>query len=47
MQEAVRVGANGTPAIFINGVDLPGGAVPYATVAAAIDKALERAPKSN
>jgi protein-disulfide isomerase len=46
--EGSRVGVTGTPAIFINGALVPGGAVPYATVAAAIDKELARTPpKSN
>ncbi len=47
MQEGTRVGVTGTPAIFVNGVELPGGAVPYSTVAAAIEKELSRAPKTN
>ena len=42
MQEGTRVGITGTPAVFINGVEVPGGAVPYATLAAAIERELER-----
>jgi protein-disulfide isomerase len=41
--EGARLGVNGTPAIFVNGIELRGGAVPYAAVAAAIDKELSRA----
>jgi protein-disulfide isomerase len=44
MQEAVRSGATGTPAIYVNGVEVPGGAVPYSTVAAAIERELARVP---
>ena len=47
MQEAVRAGATGTPAIYVNGVEVPGGAVPYSTIAAAIEKELARVPKGN
>jgi protein-disulfide isomerase len=36
-------GINGTPALFVNGVNVPGGAVPYEVVAAAIDRELRRA----
>jgi len=42
MREGNRIGINGTPAVFINGVELKGGAVPFETVAKAIDKELER-----
>ncbi len=35
-------GINGTPALFVNGVNVPGGAVPYEVVAAAIDRELRR-----
>jgi predicted DsbA family dithiol-disulfide isomerase len=41
MAEGNRIGINGTPAVFINGVELKGGAVPFETVVAAIDKELE------
>jgi protein-disulfide isomerase len=47
MQEAVRAGATGTPAIYVNGVEVPGGAVPYNTIAAAIERELARVPKAN
>ncbi len=40
---AGRVGANGTPALFVNGIPIEGGAVPYETVARAIDAELARA----
>ena len=42
-REGQRAGVNGTPAVFINGVLLPGGSVPYSTVEAAIQDELSRA----
>jgi protein-disulfide isomerase len=42
MAEAQRVGVNGTPAAFVNGIELKGGSVPYDVVAAAIQKELRR-----
>lgn len=36
-------GVSGTPALFVNGVPIPGGAVEYEVVAEALDEALERA----
>jgi len=42
MREGSRIGINGTPAVFINGIELKGGAVAYDVVAAAIDKELAR-----
>ncbi|UCF20671.1 MAG: thioredoxin domain-containing protein [Gemmatimonadota bacterium] len=42
LQEGAAVGVDGTPAIFVNGVPVPGGAVPYATLAAYIDAELAR-----
>ncbi|HSQ03868.1 MAG TPA: thioredoxin domain-containing protein, partial [Burkholderiales bacterium] len=42
-KEAVRSGVTGTPAVFVNGVVIDGGAVPFEVVAAAIDKELQRA----
>ena len=38
-----RVGINGTPAIFINGILVPGGAVPFSTLEARIQQELQRA----
>jgi protein-disulfide isomerase len=38
----IAVGVDGTPAIFINGRPLPGGAVPFEMVAELIDDELER-----
>lgn len=38
----IAVGVDGTPAIFVNGRPLPGGAVPYEMVAELIDEELER-----
>ncbi|MCH7825451.1 MAG: thioredoxin domain-containing protein [Acidobacteria bacterium] len=40
--DGAAVGVNGTPAIFINGRPLPGGAVPFETLAEMIDDELER-----
>lgn len=42
LSEGEKVGVNGTPAVFINGVLLPGGSVPYSTVEAAIQQELAR-----
>jgi protein-disulfide isomerase len=42
LQEAARIGVTGTPALFINGVQLEGGAVPFETAASAIRKELAR-----
>jgi predicted DsbA family dithiol-disulfide isomerase len=42
LQEASRIGVTGTPALFINGVQLEGGAVPFETAASAIRKELAR-----
>jgi protein-disulfide isomerase len=44
-REGQRAGVTGTPAIFINGVQLPGGSVPYSTVEAAIQEELGRAKR--
>lgn len=43
MAEGDRLGVEGTPALFVNGVPLPGGALPYEVVAEVLDKALRRA----
>ena len=40
--EGSRVGVTGTPAIFVNGVPLPGGAVPYDVIEKAIRDELRR-----
>jgi protein-disulfide isomerase len=42
LKEGQRAGVNGTPALFVNGVPIPGGAVPYETVVQAIEKELGR-----
>ncbi len=42
MREADRLGLNGTPFVFINGVQVPGGAAPYDVIATMIDQELER-----
>lgn len=42
MEEGTAVGVTGTPALFVNGILVPGGAVPYDTVAEYIDEELER-----
>jgi len=41
MREGDRVGVTGTPALFVNGISIDGGAVPFETVAKAIDKELK------
>ena len=41
-KEGQKVGINGTPAMFINGTYVEGGAVPYTTIASLIDKELAR-----
>lgn len=46
MIEGNRYGITGTPAVFVNGIHLEGGAVPYETVAEVIKKELERVGKS-
>lgn len=43
MREGDRVGIEGTPALFVNGIPLPGGAAPYEVIAEVIDRELERA----
>lgn len=41
-RDGQRIGVNGTPAIFINGVLVDGGSVPYSTLEAKIQKELQR-----
>ena len=43
IRQATSLGLTGTPAIFVNGIQVPGGAVPFETVAAVIDRELRRA----
>jgi len=43
MREASSLGVDGTPAVFVNGIPLPGGAVPYQTAVEIIDEELRRA----
>jgi protein-disulfide isomerase len=40
--EGARSGITGTPAIFVNGIEVPGGAVPLETVAAAIQHEIDQ-----
>jgi protein-disulfide isomerase len=41
--EGNRVGVKGTPALYVNGIPIPGGNAPYAVIARLIDEELERA----
>ena len=43
VREGTRVGVNGTPALFVNGVSIEGGAVPFEVLKKAIDKELAAA----
>ena len=45
MTEGRAAGVNGTPALFVNGMSVPGGAAGYDVVAKMIDAELERASK--
>ena len=45
-QEGSKTGSAGTPAVFVNGVEVKGGAVPFETVRAAIQRELTRANQS-
>jgi protein-disulfide isomerase len=47
MREGSRAGVNGTPAIFVNGQEVPGGAVPYETISNVIQREIDRASKGN
>lgn len=40
--EGNRVGVEGTPAVYINGIPVPRGAAPYSVIAGMIDEELER-----
>jgi protein-disulfide isomerase len=40
LAEGLRIGVTGTPAVYINGIQLEGGAVPYETLAKAIRREL-------
>jgi protein-disulfide isomerase len=42
MEAGKSAGVRGTPALFVNGISVPGGAVPYERLAAAIDDELMR-----
>ena len=42
MQAATRLGVDGTPAVFVNGMPVGGGAVGFEALAEIIDKELER-----
>jgi len=46
-KEGNRLGVDGTPAFFLNGVPLPGGAVPYDVAAKAIQEAIDRAERQS
>jgi protein-disulfide isomerase len=46
INEGTRLGVTGTPAIFVNGIEIRGGAVPFETVASVIDKEFARAGSS-
>lgn len=42
LREGQLLGVDGTPALFVNGIRVPGGAVPYDVIARVIDEELER-----
>ena len=42
VNDGARAGVAGTPALFVNGVEIPGGAVPFSTMSAAIERELTR-----
>lgn len=42
LQDGTSVGVSGTPALFVNGINVPGGAVSYETLSQAIDDELQR-----
>jgi|TARA_B100001971_G_scaffold203573_1_gene218640 protein-disulfide isomerase len=41
-QEGIKIGVRGTPGSFINGEPVPGGAVPYNTLKAAVERVLSQ-----
>jgi protein-disulfide isomerase len=45
LRDGARAGVTGTPALFVNGVPIDGGAVGFDLVAKALDKELARAKK--
>jgi protein-disulfide isomerase len=45
IKEGGRIGVTGTPALFVNGVQIEGGSVPFDVVAKVIDKELARASR--
>ncbi len=45
LREGSVAGVSGTPALFVNGIRVPGGAAPYETVAKLIDDELRRAER--
>ena len=45
LKEGVRAGVTGTPALFVNGVPIEWGAVPYETFVLAIEKEKARLQK--
>jgi protein-disulfide isomerase len=47
IREGERVGVSGTPAFFVNGIELRGGAVPFETITEAINQELLRARPRN
>lgn len=42
MAAGSKAGVTGTPAVFVNGIEIPGGAVAYPVIAAAIERELSR-----
>jgi protein-disulfide isomerase len=42
MQDGTSVGVSGTPSLFVNGINVPGGAVSYETLSQVIDEELQR-----
>lgn len=46
LEEGRAAGVTGTPALFVNGIPVPGGAVPFETVAEALDAELARVERA-